>query len=162
CLVGLALGTMLITDAFLGLLSVAFFAATNAYGFFREGETRRPLLLAAALTAGVVLAAVALGVFPIGGRAVGLPLPPPAQPGPGLPARRAGPAVPPRGPRGRPPRVPPSGPPLRAPALPPRPGAAGRLYPAGRGRAPDRHPQEPQGRPAAVAGFRRRRPPGRH
>ena len=48
-------------------------------GFVRDPRSRRPLLTAAAVTVSVALAAVALGVFPVGGRAVRLGLHPAAK-----------------------------------------------------------------------------------
>jgi hypothetical protein len=79
CLTGVALGVMLATDAFIGLLTVTYFAAAHAYGFVREAETRRPLLLAAAVTTAAGLAAVALGIFPLGERTVRFALHPAAK-----------------------------------------------------------------------------------
>jgi hypothetical protein len=75
-LVGVAFGAMLVTDAFIGLVGLLYYAALNLRAFLRDPSTRRPVLFAAAVTVAVLAAAVALGIFPVGGRGVRLVLHP--------------------------------------------------------------------------------------
>jgi hypothetical protein len=75
-LIGLAFGAMLVTDAFITLVGLLYFAAANLPAFLRDRAARGPLLIAAAVTVLVAVAAVAVGIFPLGGRAIRLALHP--------------------------------------------------------------------------------------
>jgi hypothetical protein len=78
-LVGVGFGAVVVTDAFIGLVGLLYFAAANLPAFFREPPTRRPVVIAAVVTVAVLAAAVAVGIFPTGGRAVRLALHPAAK-----------------------------------------------------------------------------------
>jgi hypothetical protein len=70
-LVGLALGTTVMTDSFIGVIGLASFAVVYAWRFLRDGRRRWPALLTAATIVIVLAGALALHVFPTSRGAVG-------------------------------------------------------------------------------------------
>lgn len=79
CLIGLGFGAMLVTDAFIGAVGLLYFTATNVLAFLRDAQRREPLLFAAGLTTLVVAAAITVGIFPLGSRALQLAVHPAAK-----------------------------------------------------------------------------------
>lgn len=75
-LIGVAFGAMLITDAFVTLVGLLYFAASNLPAFVRDRATRLPVVISAVIFLGVLAAAVGLGVFPLGNRTVSIALHP--------------------------------------------------------------------------------------
>lgn len=66
-LIGICFGTMMVTDAFVGMVGVLFFAVTNMKGFLYDPPRRSPILVAAAVVVLFLISAFALGIFPQGG-----------------------------------------------------------------------------------------------
>ena len=78
-LTGFILGVMLVTDAFIGLTGLLWFATAHLATFLRDPAVRRRLLAAAAGTVVVLGTAVAGGIFPGGSRSLKLALHPVAK-----------------------------------------------------------------------------------
>jgi len=71
-LVGVAFGTLLITDAFIGAVGILYFAIANTRALMTRSDLRGQLLVSAAVVLLIVIAAIGLEVFPFGGSAVRL------------------------------------------------------------------------------------------
>ena len=72
CLVGLGFAAIVVTDTFIGVVGLCYYFVVHVHDFLRDPLWRRPLLVSASITVAVVIAALALGVFPLEGRAMQL------------------------------------------------------------------------------------------